>query len=84
MKLGDYIEALLDEHGLTSISVTGDRFSGAMSFTAYAHWMDSDVRCASARADTPEQAIAQTVAVANAKRGIGVMVPVVLEVEDVR
>ena len=82
MKLAEYFNALCDEHDLTGISVNGDRFSGSLSFTAYAHWKSEPHRCAAAYGDTPEEAMAKAVAEANARRGRGIVIPDALEVEQ--
>ena len=83
MKLKELLHTLCIEHGLSSISVDFHIYGeDHVGYGSYAHWHNNSGKCASGNGDTPEIAIAQAIANANAIRAIDLDPVDVITVED--
>ncbi len=67
MTLAEQIEALCDQHGLTSLSITYNRYEGGgEGYTVYAHGRDH--LGSNMSVPTPAQAVEEAIADLNARR----------------
>jgi len=82
MRLSDALRALCGKHDLTGLSVGFSKHLYGTNFHAYAHWENSEGRCAGKDGETAEDAIRATIEEAIAMRGNTVFVPPLMLSEE--